>query len=154
MRRKEKERDAVFALDVISRCDYAVLAMTGADGLPYAVPLCVAAEDSRVYFHCAREGQKTLALMANPNVCLTAVCGAEAVPGSYSMTFQSAVAFGTAALVEEPDEMRRALWLISQKYMPGDLDMFDSRYERGLAAMAVWRIDITGMTGKESSPKA
>ena len=39
MRRKDKERDAAFAWQVLRDAKYVTLAMTDADGTPYCVPV-------------------------------------------------------------------------------------------------------------------
>lgn len=60
MRLKDLERDEAFAWEVLKKAPYATLAMTGADGAPYCVPINhVADETYRVlYFHCAGAGEK------------------------------------------------------------------------------------------------
>ena len=75
MRLKDLERDEAFAWEVLKKAPYATLAMTGADGAPYCVPINhVADETYRVlYFHCAGAGEKWEVLKTNPQVCLTAV---------------------------------------------------------------------------------
>ena len=60
MRRKEKERDAAFAWQVLRCAPYAVIAMTAEDGTPYCVPVNQVADEAgnAVYFHCAGAGRK------------------------------------------------------------------------------------------------
>ena len=79
MRRKDKERDAAFAWQVLRDAAYSVLAMTDADGTPYCVPVNHIAdpEHNAVYFHCAGAGRKWTILEKEPPVCLTAVSRAE-----------------------------------------------------------------------------
>ena len=58
MRRKDKERDAAFAWQVLRDATYATLAMTDSDGAPYCVPVNHVADEqgNAVYFHCAGAG--------------------------------------------------------------------------------------------------
>ena len=57
MRKKSREMDAAWALEVIDRAPYVTVAMTDVDGNPYAVPLSLARTDEHtLYFHCAPEG--------------------------------------------------------------------------------------------------
>ena len=60
MRRKDKERDAAFAWQVLREAQYATLAMTDTDGTPYCVPVnhIAAAPGNAIYFHCAGAGRK------------------------------------------------------------------------------------------------
>ena len=75
MRRKDKERDAAFAWQVLRDATYATLAMTDSDGAPYCVPVNHVADEAgnAVYFHCAGAGRKWDILTKEPPVCLSAV---------------------------------------------------------------------------------
>ena len=42
MRRKDRERDQAFALDVIDRCEYGVAAISTGEAVPYCIPLSLA----------------------------------------------------------------------------------------------------------------
>ena len=90
MRRKDKERDAAFAWQVLRDAAYSVLAMTDADGTPYCVPVNHIAdpEHNAVYFHCAGAGRKWTILEKEPPVCLTAVSRAELVPGELTTAYE------------------------------------------------------------------
>ena len=79
MRRKDKERDAAFAWQVLRDATYATLAMTDSDGAPYCVPVNHVADEqgNAVYFHCAGAGRKWDILTKEPPVCLSAVSKAE-----------------------------------------------------------------------------
>ena len=60
MRRKDKERDAAFAWQVMAEAPYATLSLVDGEGRPYAVPVSQAAwpEGECIYFHCAIGGKK------------------------------------------------------------------------------------------------
>ena len=75
MRRKDKERDAAFAWQVLRDATYATLAMTDSDGAPYCVPVNHVADEqgNAVYFHCAGAGRKWDILTKEPPVCLSVV---------------------------------------------------------------------------------
>ena len=46
MRLKDLERDEAFAWEVLKKAPYATLAMTGADGAPYCVPINHVADET------------------------------------------------------------------------------------------------------------
>ena len=60
MRRKDKERDAAFAWQVMAEAPYATLSLVDGEGRPYAVPVSQAAWPAGkcIYFHCALAGKK------------------------------------------------------------------------------------------------
>jgi hypothetical protein len=58
MRRKDREMDSEFAREVIDRSQYGVLACVTPDGKPYAIPLSIARDGDRLFFHSATAGSK------------------------------------------------------------------------------------------------
>lgn len=96
MRRNELERDEQFAWEVLRKAHYATLAMTGADGTPYCVPVNHVADEAYhvLYFHCAGAGEKWQLLEKEPPVCLTAVSRMSIVPNEFETAYDSAVVRG------------------------------------------------------------
>ena len=59
MRKKSREMNAAWALEVMDKAPYITVSMTDSEGMPYAVPLSLARTDEKTfYFHCAVEGKK------------------------------------------------------------------------------------------------
>lgn len=154
MRKKSREMDAQWALEVMRKAPYITVSFTRADGTAYAVPLSLACTDDRTwYFHCALEGDKLDAIAAHPQVCLSAVtkCAPTVGPkdGSFTLQYRSAIAFGTAELVTDDTEKIRALRAISERFLPQHMDAFDDAIARSLHRTAVVRITLDELpTGK------
>ena len=148
MRKKSREMDASWALEVMDKAPYITVSMSDADGMPYAVPLSLARTDEKTfYFHCAMEGKKLDILSMNPQVCLSAVskCKPTVGPkdGSFTLEFKSAIAFGKAEMVTDDAEKREALRAICQRFLPNHMDAFDAAVERSMSHTAVVRITLT-----------
>ena len=148
MRKKSREMDSQWALEVMHKAPYITVSFVNVDGKAYGLPLSLASDDDvHWYFHCALEGKKLDAVKANPEVCLSAVtrCTPTAGPkdGSFSLQYKSAIAFGKAELVEEDEEKIHGLRLISERFLPGHMDAFDASIERSLSRTAVVRITLT-----------
>ena len=128
MRRKEKERDAAFAWQVLRCAPYAVIAMTAEDGTPYCVPVNQVADEAgnAVYFHCAGAGRKWEILTKEPKVCLTAVSKAEIVPGKLTTAYDSAVVRGRTLVVCDAEEKWHALRLLVQTLDPVSVEKDDN----------------------------
>lgn len=147
MRRKSREMDSAWALEVMRRAPYITVSFTREDGSAYGLPLSLAsAEDDTWYFHCAPEGMKLDAIKANPKVCLSAV--ARCVPtmskdGKFTLQFRSATAFGEASLVSDDLEKTRALRTICERFLPEHMDKFDESVKKSLARTTVVRIKLT-----------
>ena len=148
MRKKSREMDADWALEVMDKAPYITVGMTDDDGMPYSVPLSLARTDEKTfYFHCATEGKKLDILRENPRVCLTAVgkCKPTVGPkdGSFTLEFKSAIAFGKAEIVVDDNEKREALRAICQRFLPHHMDAFDAAVARSMSRTAVVRITLT-----------
>ena len=149
MRRKDRQLPESAAWEIVDKCEYAVLAMTLADGTPYAVPLNVAREENRIYFHGAAEGTKAACLQAGARVCLSCVGENENLPERVTMQYASAIVFGTAEPVEDPAEKGLGLRLLCQKHgVPAEAMKKELAAE--LPRTAVWRITADRITGKSN----
>lgn len=154
MRLKDLERDEAFAWEVLKKAPYATLAMTGADGAPYCVPINhVADETYRVlYFHCAGAGEKWEVLKTNPQVCLTAVSRMSIVPNEFETAYDSAVVRGQAQVVTDDGERTKALLLLVESLDPKGMGGLAAYMERCFAATQVVKIVPSQITGKQSHP--
>ena len=86
MRRKDNERDAAFAWQVMAEAPYATLSLVDGESRPYAVPVSQAAwpEGECIYFHCAIGGKKYEIFENGCEAVMSAVSRAEIVPGQYT----------------------------------------------------------------------
>jgi nitroimidazol reductase NimA-like FMN-containing flavoprotein (pyridoxamine 5'-phosphate oxidase superfamily) len=150
MRRKEKEiHDRAEIEAVIRKADICRIGLS-VDNRPYIVPLNFGFEGNCLYFHTAREGQKIDMIRQNNTVCFELDADCHVVraenPCDYSMTYRSVIGYGTASLLTDTEEKRRALDVIMEHYSgrPGEYP------EKLLDRLAIIKVDIDGMTGKRS----
>ena len=153
MRRKDREKDELFALEVIKNAPYATLSMVRPDGKAYGVPISPAVADGAVYFHCADEGLKLDCIKSNSCVCLTAVSFALPTPEDYSMDYSSAIVTGSAAIVTDREEKILALREICLRYAPENMAMFDGYIDRYLDKTCIVKITADEITGKARKTK-
>ena len=154
MRKASREMPAEWALEVLKRAPFITVSFTRADGTAYGLPMSMACTDDRTwYLHCALEGEKLDAIRAHPEVCLSAVtkCQPTVGPkdGSFTLQYQSAVAFGRAELVTSDEEKILGLRAISQRFLPQHMGAFDASIARSQSRTAEVRITLTAPpTGK------
>jgi len=148
MRRKDREQDEDFALAVVDKCAYSVMATVNPDGSPYCIPISPAREGQWLYFHSAPDGHKIENLRQRNKVCVSCVGAQEIIPGKFALKYESAVISGAAAEVTDREEKIRALSLISGRYAPGNMAAFDKAIEKQLDVTAVWKIRIEEISGK------
>ena len=148
MRRKDREMDLEFARMVLDKCEWAVLAVSGADGAPCCVPVTIVRDGEDIYFHSALEGEKVDCLRRDGRVCLTAVGDTKVATDKFTTEYESAVVHGTAAEVTEETEKIQALRLLCQRHVPANMDRFEAEVQRSLWRTGVWKIHMDRVTGK------
>lgn len=148
MRKESRQMSAEWAQEVLDRAPYITVSMVDEEGMPYSLPLSLARGDEMTfYFHGAMEGKKLDVLRKNPRVCLNAVTRCKPVvgpkDGSFTLEFQSAVAYGVAEIVEDEAEKIFAMRKICERFLPRHMDAFDASIARSLPRTAVVRIRLT-----------
>lgn len=149
MRRKNCQRDAAFAWEVLRQSVYATVSMVNPDGTPYATPVNVIGDEEHnaLYFHCAGVGQRWEALQSGAPVCVTAVSTAVLIPHQFTTAYRSAMFCGRAEVVTDPDEKLYAMRLLCTALDPEGM----SRFETSMAHCPAQVIRVTpeAVTGKE-----
>jgi len=148
MRRKDREMGRDFALNIVDKCEYAVLSLVTPEGKPYAVPLNVVRDGENVYFHCAMVGEKIDCMRENSDGCMVCVGDTELVPEHFTTNFESAIIKGILSEVTEADEKIRALKILCEKFAPTNMADFDNAIHQSLAHTAIWKMSIHEITGK------
>ena len=149
MRRKECERDAAFAWEVLKNSIYSTVSMVCPDGTPYATPVNIIGDEvyNALYFHCAGAGERWELLAKNPPVCLSAVSYAAAIPNEFSMAYASAALHGRAEVVTDEAEQVKAMLLLCTAFDPKGMGRFDQAMAHCPAQ--VIKIVPEVITGKE-----
>ena len=151
MRRKDREKDAAFALEVMRDCEYATLATLNTDGTPYCIPVSPAVTGNIIYFHCALEGQKLTNITSDSSVCISAVRHTKLLPEMFTTEYESAVAIGKCSIVSDDDEKTMALRLICEKYANEFMEQAMKKIAESLDKTCVCKIEIEKITGKARS---
>jgi len=149
VRRKDREKSAEFALGVVDTSAFSTLATVNGDGSPYCIPFSPAREGEWLYFHSAPDGQKIDNLRRLGKVCVSCAGDIKVIPGKFGIEYKSAVIKGTASEITGNDEKIRALKIISERYTPDDMPLFDDAIKASLERTAVFKIHIDEITGKE-----
>ena len=148
MRRKRQQLPQEECIEILDKNTSGVLAVSGDDGYPYAVPLSYVYRDGKIYFHCAKTGHKLDAIRNNPKASFCIIAADEVIPERFTTHFKSVIAFGTSRIMEG-DEMRPAIELLAEKYSP-NVEGRDAEIDREYGALAMIEFTIEHMTGKEA----
>jgi len=135
---------------LLERCPFGVLAVHGAEGYPYAVPMHHAVVNRRLIFHAAAEGHRLEALRADARACFTVTEGpredAGAIPAGSLGTYESAVVFGRVSELP-PEQQEEALEALVRRHLPERAGEA-GRFLRGGGRVAVLRMDVEHVSGK------
>lgn len=151
MRRKRQALSEEVCAAVLDRGTAGVLALSGDDGYPYAVPLSYVYYKGKLYFHSARSGHKLDAIRNCPKASFCVIDQDQIVPQEYTTYFRSVIAFGTIRVLEDEEEKRAAIEALAKKYAPAD-----SAENRSVAIDREWKplcmlkLTIEHLSGKEA----
>ena len=148
IRRSDRALSENQAREILARAEHGVLATLGTDGWPYAVPVNHVLSGDTLYIHCAVEGHKLENIAHEERVSFCAVASASVLPAKLSTLYESAVAFGRAALVTDPAEKRRALELLAIRFCGALSPEAESAIATSASRTAVVRIRIERIAGK------
>ena len=151
MRRHKQLLNAEETAAVLNRGTSGVLALSGEDGYPYAVPLSYVFDGDKLYFHSAKAGHKLEALRRCPKASFCVIDQDQIVPEEYTTYFRSVIAFGTIRELEDDSEKRAAIEKLARKYTPTDPpEGMDAAIRRDWAPLCMLEMTIDHMTGKEA----
>jgi uncharacterized protein len=153
MRRKDREIEDHSELEaIIGAASVCRLAMSE-DDRPYIVPLCFGYKDGNLYFHSAGEGKKLDILRVNSYVCFEMDIEHELVranlPCESEMKYRSVIGFGRASFVNEVEEKRMALDIITRHYSEENKQGTYVYPEQKLANTVIIKVTIESLTGKK-----
>lgn len=146
MRRFKQQLTSQECDQVLSYEKRATLAVQGENGYPYAIPINFLYKDGKVYFHCAKAGQKIDAMRANPHVCLTLHDAGHPVEGKQGLDVRSVIVFGTVHMMDANNATMSVCREFGLKYF--DESYVDHEIEKAGKRVQMVEITIDHMTGK------
>lgn len=135
---------------VLNQGTSGVLAVTGDEGWPYAVPLSYAYVNGKLLFHCATSGHKLDALRRERRASFCVIDQDQVIPEKYTTAYRSVIVFGTVRIVEDKEELRSAAEKLGRKYYPGGTaEELEREISGFLGQMYILEMTVEHMTGKE-----
>ncbi len=151
MRRKKQALSPEQSAAVLQRGTAGVLALSGDDGYPYAVPMSYFYDDGKIYFHCAKTGHKLDAIRRNDKASFCVIDQDLMIPEEYTTYFRSVIAFGKIRILQHDGEKREAIEKLALKYAPHDeAAKRKNAIDREWAPLCMLEMTIEHMTGKEA----
>ena len=150
MRRKKQALSPAACDAILQAGTSGVLALSGVDGQPYAVPLSYVYHEGKVYFHCARAGHKLDLLDQNPKASFCVIGQDQVVPEKYTTYYRSVILFGTVRRLTAGEEKRAAILALARRYSPDEpAEKVDAEIARYWDALCMLELTPDHITGKE-----
>lgn len=150
MRRKNQLLTETENKEILNRRTAGVLALLGADGYPYSVPLSYVYHGGKIYFHTAKSGHKLDAIRNCEKASFCVIDQDEIIPEEYTSYFKSVIAFGTLRILEDEQEKRNAFLALAEKYSPEQGEDCKKVVERNLLHVCMLEFTIQHLTGKQA----
>jgi nitroimidazol reductase NimA-like FMN-containing flavoprotein (pyridoxamine 5'-phosphate oxidase superfamily) len=156
-RRPEHQRDDEWIRAFLRTAQVAHIA-TARDFQPFINPTTFwyDEEHHRLIFHSNLAGRVRDNLEQNPQVCIEVSQLGRLLPSNialeFSLQYRSAVIFGTARILDDPDEQRRVMTGLIGKYFP-DLrpgQEYRPIQDRELKRTSIYAVTIDSWSGKEN----
>lgn len=134
---------------VLTNSTSGVLALSGDDGYPYAVPLSHVYHNGALYFHCATEGHKIDAVKRSEKASFCVVEQDLLVPEEYTTYFRSVIVFGKVSIVQDEPELISAMQALCSKFVPGSEEQANlQRTQSSRRSLCVLKLTPEHKTGK------
>lgn len=150
MRRKRQQLSKAESIAVLQRGTSGVLALSGDDGYPYAVPLSYTLDENTLYFHSALEGHKIDAIRNAPKASFCVIDMDCILPERFTTCYRSVIAFGKVSIVNDPTEKRAAIEKLAQKYSAHHMEDAPAEIEQAWEHLCILRLDMEHLTGKQA----
>lgn len=150
MRRKKQLLSTEETVEILKRNTAGTLALMGADGYPYSLPISFVYYDNKIILHGAKEGHKIDAIRNCNKASFSVIDKDQIVPEEYTTYYQSVIAFGKIKILESKEEMKNCLDILAEKYRHGHEAEREKEMNAGLPAVSIMVLEIEHMTGKKA----
>lgn len=151
MRRSRQQLSNEECVEILERNSNGVLALTGDEGYPYAVPLSYVFKDGKIFVHSATAGHKIDAIRRDSRASFCVIDLDDVHPSTFTTIYRSVIAFGTVRIIEDEAGKRQALDDLSDKYCPDEpLTARHAEINRSINRLIILEMIIEAFSGKHS----
>lgn len=150
LRRKRQELPLKESIDILMKGTSGVLALSGDEGYPYAVPISYVYKDSKLYFHGAKSGHKIDAIKRQEKASFCVIAQDEVIPEKYTTAYKSVIVFGRIRIMEDEAEIKKAAEALAIKYHPdGSAAKRQNEIQSFWETLCMMELSIEHICGKE-----
>ena len=145
IRRRDKQMSEEDTLALLIRGEEGILGTIGDNGYPYTVVVNYVFYNGKVYFHCAKVGQKIDNIKENEKVSFSVYDSVKVVGEELNTKYQSLTLFGRAKVIETSREI---LMELIKKYSDIPQEKANGMISKEIDITALVEIEIDHITGK------
>ncbi len=150
MRRKKQILSEEENIKILKEATSGVLAVSGDDGYPYAVPMSYVYFDGKIIFHGAKAGHRFDSVKNEPKSSFCVIAQDEIHPELYTTFFKSVIVFGKIRIVEDKAQIRRYAEILADKYNPDATDDFrNAEINKFFNALCIYELTAEHISGKQ-----
>jgi len=135
-------------IEIIKKGSYGVLSTIGEDGYPYGIPLNYTYFNKCICFHCAQEGHKLDNINFSNKVSFCVVTKSDVLGNEFDTDYESAIAFGKAAVITDDSEKKDIMLSVLNKYSAEFLKAGNNYMKKYWDETKVVKIIIEHLSGK------
>ena len=151
MRRSRQALSQKECEHLLNKATSGVLALSGDEGYPYALPISFVYDEGKLYFHSAKSGHKIDAIKKEPKASFCIIDQDTIVPEKYTTYFRSVIAFGKLSIIEDELEKYAAIDKLARKSAPNDtIENRCNEIQREWQPLCMLVMDIEHLSGKEA----
>jgi len=136
------------SIEIIKKGSYGVLSTIGEDGYPYGIPLNYTYFNKCICFHCAQEGHKLDNINFSNKVSFCVVTKSDVLGNEFDTDYESAIAFGKAAVITDDSEKKDIMLSVLNKYSAEFLKAGNNYMKKYWDETKVVKIIIEHLSGK------
>ena len=137
-------------IKILNTCSTGILAVSGDNNYPYAVPVNYVYNENKIFIHCAKTGHKIDAIKNNSNVSFCVVENDNVIAEKFATRYSSIIAFGKATLIDDKQEMRQVLEILNEKYSPNYKVEGQKEIDIDINNVLIIQIEIEHLSGKRN----
>ena len=151
MRREKQSLSLKECELILESATSGVLALSGDNDYPYAVPLSYVYTSGKIYFHCAKSGHKIDAISRNNKASFCVIAQDNVIPEKYTTYFKSIIVFGKIRILTNKNEKRSAIERLAEKYSPHiNSEERKKAIDKDYAPLCMLELTIEHISGKEA----
>lgn len=138
-------------IEILNNGTSGVLALSGDNEYPYAVPISYVYDNSKIYFHSAKSGHKIDAILKCNKASFCVIAQDDVFPEEYTTHFRSVIAFGKIRILENEIEIKEAIEKLAVKYCPNSRsENVNQEIAKFWNSLCMIEFSVEHMTGKEA----